>query len=248
MMKTKTPRYFEAVATMMKELENANAVAVARVVRRLMKSIDDGGVLYVFGSGHSAILVEEAFHRAGGLVPVYPILHTFLSPHTAPGISGKLERLPGVGSVLFKKAAPEKRDVLFIASNSGANSASIEMAMEARENKVFTVAFTSLKHSKSAVSRHPSGKKLKDVADVVLDNCVPVGDAAVDVGGARVGAVSTIANSLLYHWIVTEMCARWQRTGTGGKKLPIYLSANLPGGDSHNEKLEKKYRKRIPLL
>lgn len=245
-MKTKKQQpYLSAVEKLIPVLELKNKTAVSKVVRRLSNSIENDGLLYVFGSGHSAILVEEVFHRAGGLIPVYPILHGFLTPHTTPKISGQLERLSGVAPILLEKANPQAGDVLFIASNSGVNAAAIEMALEAKRRKVWTVAFTSTTHSAAVPSRHPSKKKLKDVVDVVLDNCAPVGDAAVAIGTARVGAISTIANSMLYHWILTEMCARWNRAG---KKMPIYLSANVPGGDAHNEKQEKKYRKRIPLL
>ncbi|HRK02453.1 MAG TPA: SIS domain-containing protein [Oligoflexia bacterium] len=243
-MKRKQP-YIAAIEELIRTLSRKNELAVKKVVGRLARSIDNGGLLYVFGSGHSAILVEEVFHRAGGLVPVYPILTTVLTPHTTPKISGPLERLSGIAAILFKKAAPTSKDILFIASNSGVNAAAIEMALEAKKNKVWTVAFTSVEHSKAAATRHSSGKRLKDIVDVVLDNCAPVGDATVDFGETKVGAVSTIANSILYHWILTDMCARWKRAG---KKLPVYRSANLPGGDEYNERQEKKVRKRIPLL
>lgn len=134
---------------------------------------------------------------------------------------------------------------MWIASNSGINAAAIEMALEARKAGVTVVGLTSLSHSKSVPSRHSSGKRLFEVCDVVLDNHCPAGDALVDVAGVRVAASSTIANSFLYNWVLAETCSLWARDG---KNLPVYRSANVPGGDAHNERLEGPYRARIPLL
>jgi uncharacterized phosphosugar-binding protein len=119
------------------------------------------------------------------------------------------------------------------------------MALECRKAGVKTIALTSLAHSKATPSRHSSGKHLYELCDVVLDNHCPPGDALVDFGEARAGAGSTLANAFLYHWVVTEACAIFK---SKGKTLPIYRSANTPGGDEHNEKLEAPYRSRIPLL
>ncbi|MBI3557087.1 MAG: SIS domain-containing protein [Deltaproteobacteria bacterium] len=226
----------------LKEKESHNVEAVAALMKR---TVDGGGLVYVFGSGHSSILVEEAFHRAGGLIPVYPVLHTFLTPHTTPKISGKLERLEGVASILFARSGAGARDMMWIASNSGINAAAIEMAMECKKAGVATVALTSLVHSQAAQTRHSSGGKLFELCDFVLDNHCPPGDALVDFSGIKVAAGSTVANSVLYNWALTRACALWHAEG---KTLPIYRSANLPGGDAHNEKLEAPYRARISLL
>ena len=232
----------------LKVLENAradNAAAVARVAELTRKTVDGGGLVFVFGSGHSSILAEEAFHRAGGLIPVYPILHDFLTPHVSPKIAGKLERVEGIAEVLFARSGAGNKDMMWIASNSGINAASIEMALACGKNGVATVALTSLSHSKSVTSRHSSGKRLFELCDVVLDNHCPQGDALAEVGGVRVAPSSTIANSFIYNWALVEACKLWARDG---KNLPIYRSANVPGGDAHNEQAEASYRPRIPLL
>lgn len=237
--------YVRAIGHLIERIEKECAQEVARVAALMRSTVDGGGLVYVFGSGHSSILVEEAFHRAGGLIPVYPLLHDFISPHTTPKISGKLERLEGVAPILFARSGARVGDMMFIASNSGINSAAIEMALECGKAKVPTVAVTSLTHSKSAVTRHSSGRKLFEVCDIVLDNHCPPGDALVEVGGARVAAGSTIANSFLYNWVLTLACESWAKDG---KNLPVYMSANMAGGDAHNEKLEAPYRARIPQL
>ncbi len=237
--------YPDIIDSLLLNLKNECSEVVGTVAKLLQQTVDGGGMLFVFGAGHSSILVEEAFHRAGGLIPVYPMLHPFLSPHVSPKIAGKLERLEGVAKIVFAHSRIKKGDLLFIASNSGINAAAIEIAVEAKQAGIKTVAFTSMGHSAKAVSRHPSGKKLFELCDHVIDNHCPQGDALVEIAKVRVGAGSTIANSFLYHWVLTETCKLWEKTG---KPLPIYISANLPGGDEANEKNEAAYRNRIPLL
>jgi uncharacterized phosphosugar-binding protein len=237
--------YTSAVELLLQRIKQVNASEVSLLAKRLVEVVDGGGLVYVFGSGHSSILVEEAFHRAGGLIPVYPIMADFLSPRTTPKISGKLERLEGVAPILFARSGAKKGDMMLIASNSGINAAAIEMATECKKAGVLSVAFTSLSHSKSAQSRHSTGKKLFELCNHVLDNQCPNGDALADIGGIKVGAGSTIANAYLYNWMISEACVVWKNTG---KTLPIYQSANISGGDAHNEKLEAQYKSRIPLL
>lgn len=237
--------YTKAVESLLENIRKDNADVVAQAAALLKRTVDGSGLVYVFGSGHSAILVEEAFHRAGGLIPVYPVMHEFLSPHTTPKISGKLERLEGVAPILFARCGAKQGDMMWIASNSGINAAAIEMAAECKKAGVTTVAVTSLAHSKKATSRHSTGKRLFELCDLVLDNHCPSGDALVEIAGVRVAAGSTIANSFMYHWVLTSACELWAKEG---KQLPIYQSANTPGGDAHNEKLEASYRSRIPLL
>ncbi|MEW6057001.1 MAG: SIS domain-containing protein [Bdellovibrionota bacterium] len=237
--------YPQAVETLIRELSQKNAAVVETCARLMKDTVDRGGLVYVFGSGHSGILVEEAFHRAGGLVPVYPVLFSFLTPHTPPKVSGKLERLEGIAPILFARSKAASGDLMWIASNSGINAAAVEMALECKKAGVATIAVTSVLHSKAVSSRHSSGKKLYEICDQVIDNHCPPGDALVNVQGTAVGAGSTIANAFLYNWALSRACEMWSAEG---KTLPVYKSANVPGGDEHNEKLEARYRDRIPML
>ncbi|MBI3543377.1 MAG: SIS domain-containing protein [Deltaproteobacteria bacterium] len=240
-----SPSYPGAIDELLTAIRQGEDERVADAASLMRSTVDGGGLVFVFGSGHSSVLVEEAFHRAGGLIPVYPVLHDFISPHTTPKISGKLERLEGVAPILFARAGARKGDMMWIASNSGINAASIEMALECRKAGVSTVALTSLTHSRSATSRHSSGKKLFECCDIVIDNHCPPGDALVEIAGVRVAAGSTIANAFVYNWALARACDAW---AAAGKTLPIYKSANVAGGDQHNETLEAPYRARIPQL
>lgn len=237
--------YPRAIEKLLNEIEKLEEPRVSAAANAMKSSIDGGGLVYVFGSGHSGILAEEAFHRAGGLVPVYPVLHSFLSPHTTPKISGKLERLEGLAPILFARCGARQGDMMWIASNSGINAAAIEVAQECKKNGITTVAVTSLEHSKATPSRHSSARKLYELCEIVIDNHCPPGDALVEMHGVRVAPGSTIANSFVYNWALTMACEQW---ASEGKSLPVYLSANIPQGDSHNEKLEAFWRSRIPLL
>lgn len=208
--------------------------------------LKSGGVLHAFGSGHSAAGAIELFHRAGGLVPVNGILESFLSPFTAPGKSGKFERLSGIGAILVDQYDVRSGEVLFVFSNSGVNPVPIEIATAAQAKGAKVVAISSRKHAASVASRHASGKKLVDVADLVIDNGAREGDAAVEYApGKFAAATSGMVNAYAVNRIVAEVAGRYIADGL---EPPVYLSANLPGGDAHNATLEAKYRERLKGL
>ena len=205
-----------------------------------------GGVLHAFGSGHSAAGAIELFHRAGGLVPVNGILEAFLSPFTAPGKSGKFERLSGVGAILVEQYDVRSGEVLFVFSNSGVNSVPIEIATAAQAKGATVIAVTSRRHAASTPSRHASGKKLADLANVVIDNGAREGDAAIEyLPGKFAAATSGMVNAYVVNRVVAGVVDRFVRDEI---EPPVYLSANLPGGDAHNATLEAKYRERLKGL
>jgi uncharacterized phosphosugar-binding protein len=121
------------------------------------------------------------------------------------------------------------------------------MALEAKRRGLFVIGLTSLAHSKAVPARHASGKRLFEVADLCLDNCGEEGDAAVAYAGwkGRVGPTSVVAGAFLMNRL---LCSVVERYLSEGLPPPVYMSANLPGGDEHNRQLEERYRGRIPLL
>jgi uncharacterized phosphosugar-binding protein len=237
--------YKDKIIELIEKANQKNEKMINQIANLMVEKIEQGGLVYVFGAGHSSLLVEEAFHRAGGLIPVYPVLYDFLSPHTKPKFAGQMERLEGLAKIIFDSIKITSSDLLFLASNSGINSVAIELATLAKQNGITTIAFTSLEHSKSVESRHSSKLKLYECVSYVLDTQSPVGDACVDFGDTKVAASSTILNSFLWHSLLVKACEIWK---SKGKKLPIYKSANLAGGDAYNESIEKNYKSRIPLL
>lgn len=182
--------------------------------------------LFFFGTGHSHMLAEEAFYRAGGLKGVKPILETALMLHEGETKSTKLERIGGYASILLEEYKVEKEDVIFIISNSGLNAVPVEMALGAKSIGAKVIAITNLMHSQKAKSRHSSQKKLYEIADIVIDNCGKVGDAAVymETLNVSVGPTSTVIGAFIINSIVVQIVENCIDQG----HIPeIYISANV---------------------
>jgi uncharacterized phosphosugar-binding protein len=205
------------------------------------------GVIQAFGSGHSEALAMEIAGRAGGLIATNRIALRDLVLLGGEPVellrSGELERDPSIARRLYDLAEPHPSDLFVIASNSGVNGSIVEFATVVKEKGHPLIAITSLQHTGGMDSRHPSGKKLIDFADVVLDNHAPFGDSVLDLpDGGKVCAVSSITAALIAQMLVAEVL---RRLTEAGETAPVYLSANIPGGDDHNHALEAQYAGRI---
>ena len=202
--------------------------------------------LYAFGTGHSHMLAEEIFYRAGGLARAAAILDPPLMLHVGAAASSKQEQQTGYAAQLLDRYPVQAGDVLVLASNSGRNAVPIEMALEARARGLKTIAFTSLAHSQAFTSRHPSGKRLFELADVVLDNGGVVGDAALELPGLprKVGPTSSITGILLLELVVVRAI---ELALARGHVPDVYASSNadVPGW---NESLLSRYQGRIRHL
>lgn len=200
-------------------------------------------IIHTFGTGHSHMIGLELFVRAGGLANVNAMLDNMVLTSEGSRRSAKIERISGLSKIIFDQHKVAKNDIMIIISNSGRNAMPVEMAMVAKEKGIKSIAITSLEQSKKYPSRHPSGKKLYEIADLVLDNCVPPGDGLLDIGGNLTGAASTLSGIFLINLISTEAmkiaCAK-------GAKLPIFHSQNIDGFS--NEELYERYASRIKLL
>ena len=213
----------------------------------MTQALEDGAVIQAFGTGHSEAFAMEIAGRAGGLIPTNKIalrdlvLHGSLPPDMLTGSS--LERNPDVVSQLWDISRIHSGDVFIIASNSGVNGSVVGMALIAKEKGHDVIAVTSLQHTARVRPKHPSGLRLSEVADVVIDNLAPYGDATLALpGGVAVGSVSSITSAFIAQLLTIGVA---ERMNGEGQVAPLYLSANIPGGDEHNQALEKKYRGRI---
>ena len=227
--------YLKNACRLLQRIEESQLDAIMKAAAWITDSLLDGGVFHVFGSGHSHILADEAHSRAGGLVPVQPI---------DDPVEGKAERLEGYAAVLLNQYDVREGEVIIIASNSGINALPVEMAIEAKKRGLRVIAVTSMAHTQAASSRHSSGKKLYQVADLVIDNCGIVGDASIEVPGfpGRAGATSSIAGVAIVDSIVVQVAENLVKEGVNP---PILISSNVPGGDEHNERIRSKYRERL---
>lgn len=213
----------------------------------LVSALERGGVIQAFGTGHSEAFAMEIAGRAGGLIPTNKIALRDVVLRGSLGLEAlggsTLERNPAVADELYSITAPGENDVFIIASNSGVNGSIVGLALAAKQHGHPVIAVTSLDHTMKVEPKHSSGKRLKDVADVVLDNKAPFGDATIDlVDGIAVGAVSSITAAFIAQ-LLTIGVAR--RIAESGKTPPMYISANIPGGDEHNRVLESQYQNQI---
>ncbi|MBO5417884.1 MAG: SIS domain-containing protein [Clostridia bacterium] len=201
--------------------------------------------VFIFGCSHAGILAEEVFYRTGGLAVINPIFFPGFMLNTRPiTMTSQLERLDGLGKILVKENRLKKGDVLIIHSVSGRNNVPVEMAEEAKALGVKTIAVTNIAYSSAVTSRHPSGKRLFEVCDIVIDNKGCVGDAAVTLEGLpeKIGPTSTACGAALINALVIETVGKMLEEG---KIPPVFLSANLDGGDEHNKKIFEEYKDSI---
>jgi uncharacterized phosphosugar-binding protein len=220
--------------------------SITEGANRLAGCIASEGIVHVFGSGHSAMLAQEVFHRAGGLVPFNAMLDINLTIFGSAHAT-KLERLEGYAPAIFTNHDVRAVDAVIVISTSGVNPVPIEVAETARSLGALVIAVTAAGSYREATSRHSSGRRLTDVADLVLDTHVPAGDAVVPMGvdGVRTGALSTVLGATLLNLLVVETARLLEQRG---HPVPAFVSQNIPGGDDHNAALTRRYAHRLPLM
>lgn len=239
-------RYFENINKVLGKIEETQFKQMDAAADMAASTISAGGLIFTFGTGHSHMLAEEIFYRAGGLVPVYPILDEPLMLHAGAVKSTFMERIDNYAAVLLKNYPANPGDTIFIFSNSGRNAVTVEMGIAAKAKGMNVIAITNLNHSKSVESRHKSGKKLMDVADIVIDNCGVIGDACMEFEGiGMVGPTSTAAGAVIMQAIV---CRTVEIMQAKGYKPEVFSSSNVDGGDEINSNYIKKYSRIIKPL
>jgi len=243
-MKALGREYLETLATLINKLTETQLSAIEQAAEVVAKAIANGNVIHVFGLGHSHILAEEAFFRAGGLAPMNAILEPCLMLHTGAVKSSRLENVSGIAEILLDTYEVREGDVLIVVSNSGINVIPIEMAAGAKKRGVFTIAITNVKYSRMLKGGAPA---LFEIANLVIDNLGEPGDAIIEVPGLaqRVGPTSTVVGTAIINAIVVEAVHFLWKWGIAP---PVFVSSHLPGAMETNMKLVQKYRGRIKLL
>lgn len=238
--------YMDAVRALLDDIAATQLDAIDRAATAVTTAITADGMIYLFGTGHSHMLAVEGFHRAGGLAPVTPVLSSAVMMHEGALASSQMERLRGLAGSILLRYQPTERDVLVVFSNSGVNAVPVEMALAGKAHGMTVIGVVALDYA-NQVEAKIDGKKLADVADIVIDNRGQPGDALVDVDGKglRAGPSSTVAGAFILNAILTEAATRLAATSA---QPPVYISSNMPGGDEHNAGLVAKYRPRNPHL
>ncbi len=225
------------VINKIRETQSENLDEAGRMIARAHM---EGCKFFVTGSGHSHTVAEEFYGRAGGLAFPVPIMTTELTLEEHPTKSSYIERLPGYAPILGELYGVREGDIVLITSNSGRNAYPVEMALYAKEHGAKVIAITNLDHSSKTSSRHASGKKLMDLADVVIDNCGVEGDSALKVEGMRASIcpTSSMANAFIVQSLVAVCCEELLKNGI---EPPVFVSLNSDGNETVNEELFAKY-------
>lgn len=233
------PAYTASVLEMLERFSNTQAAVIQNAAVRIVDAHAKGKRFLVFGTGHSHMVAEEFYSRAGGLAFVTPMLQNELTLTDHPFKSTLIERTLGMASVYFELYHPEAGDVMLIASNSGRNALPVEMAKLAKAAGVTVIAFTNLEQSKTISSRHPEGKNLYHYADLVIDNCGAYGDAGFDLGdGIIMGSTSTIIGAFMAQSLSILTAQELQ---SREMDVPVLRSGNLDGSDVINRAIKAKY-------
>lgn len=243
-----TNPYFAEAQAALTRVAQTQVAAIDQAADAMAETITGGRAIFAFGASHSFMIVEEMVYRTGGLMLVNPIYPHGMNLAVRPmTLTSRLERVAGLGAELLVNSPARSGDLLIIVSTSGRNAVTIDMALAARSQGIRTIGITALAYSAGVASRHPSGKKLAELCDIVIDNCAPCGDAAVAVEGCpqKIGPLSSvtgiaIANALAVA-VVRKLVAK-------GVTPPVFMSANLDGGDAFNARLLAENRERIHYM
>lgn len=231
------------IITHLRDTQREQILAAARLAA---DTICHDGIVYVFGSGHSHLLAEEGFYRAGGLACVAPILNEPLMLHESAVRSSSLEKTQGLASSVLAEYDFGPQDLLIVISNSGVNAVPVELAVEAGKKDVKVIGISSGECS-NIPPRNKYGLHLSEAVDISIDNAVPYGDACLQPEGleTKMTPVSTVAGTYILHSILSEAV---QLAVDAGASVPIYTSANIPGGKEKNQSLIDRYAPRIKCL
>lgn len=236
--------YLKTATIILNEIEKTQADTLEQVAQLFAKSILTDGLVHVYGSGHSRMGVEEMFPRYGSFAGFHPIIELSTSNYGqvigANGIlqSMFLENVEGLAAQIVRNFEFKPQDVFLLFSTSGVGNVVIDMAMEAHTLGLTVVAITGVKNSSKVVSKHSTKKKLSDVADIVLDTCVPVGDSAMWIDGLKypVGPMSTIANSAIVNMIKVRTA---ELLTQAGHPPFVITGAQVIGAEASKESFEK---------
>lgn len=239
--------YFERAKERIELVENNERENLTLAAKKVAEAIQNEGIIQLFGCGHSHILTEEVFYRAGGLVPIKPILIEPLMLHEGAVRSSQLERKNDYAKGFLAEQDFQPKDVVIVLSTSGRNPVPVDVAEAAREKGAFVIGITSMEYSQSQTSRHKSGKYLFNSVDLSINNYSVIGDAVLNYDKVKVpfGPTSTVVGAVILNAIFAEAI---QLMADNGFEPPIFLSGNIDGADEHNQQLIEKYQRRIDLL
>ena len=240
--------YHEITRQLARQFEEEQA-SIQTAAEMMSDTIAKGGLIHVFGSGHSQMFALELFYRSGGLVPINAMLYPQMAVAPMAKLSTIFERMEGFGQTAFESETVTPHDTVIVASVSGRNGSSVDMALAAKAKGLRVIALTSKAYSSSVASRHSSGLRLFETADVVIDLKCPMGDASLHIDGVNqaFAPTSTVLGMAVLEAIVSQTVENLVHSG---HDVPLWVSANLDGdrGKAINEVHFKAYQGRLRFL
>ncbi|MBP3600262.1 MAG: SIS domain-containing protein [Clostridia bacterium] len=235
--------YYGKLTDILEDVKNTQGEKIMAAAELVAETIKNDGIIYIFGCGHSHLIGLDCFYRAGGLVNVSAMLDTDLMLHNGAAKSSKMEKMSGIAESVFERYCLTENDTLIVVSTSGKNAVPVEMAKVAAKNGIKNISVVSSAYFEDKTE----GEKLYEISDIYIDNCVPHGDAVMDITGTdvKMGSVSTAASSFILQAVLLEAA---ENAAKSGKKVPIYMSGNIEGGADYNKALIKEYMPRIKHL
>lgn len=239
--------YYQEIQKQLAHVFENEEQAMQQVGEVISNKINEGGIVYLFGCGHSHIFTEEVFYRAGGLAPISPILIEPLMLHQGGAASSQKERKNDYVRPYLKDYPITDKDVLIVISTSGINPVPIDVATYGNECGATTVALTSTAYATSQSSRHKDGFYLKDICDYVINNHIPTGDTTLRHAESGIGYApsSSVIGISILQAVLAEVVHLLIENGT---TPPVFISGNIAGSDEHNQRLLEKYGEKVPLL
>lgn len=220
--------YIDGLQAVLERIKREQAGKIGQAGQLVATTLSAGGVIHTFGTGHAHLIADEAFYRAGGIAAINPILDERLIFLRGALESTRAEREPGLARELIAREDVRAEDTAIIISNSGRNAVPIEMALEMKALGVKVIAITNLEQSRASTARHTSGKRLFELADVTIDNCVPTGDALLTLPrmDSKIGPASTVAGAAIINSIIIAAVSELLQRN---EPVPVLPSANIEG-------------------
>ena len=245
-MPTAAVNYLTQAKAILDRVESTQMDAVERAATLCAETIAKDGLVHLFGTGHSRIFIEEMFPRHGSFPGFHPIVELSLTFHNlVVGSNGQrqamfLEHVEGFGQVILRNFVFSPPDCFLLFSNSGVNEVVVDVALEARRMNLPVIAVVSVDHCNASAALHSSGQKLTDIADIVIDNCTPAGDALVHIPNLEdpVGPGSTIGAAAVTNAL---KCSIADKLTTLGKPPIVLTSGVFIGRDASKKRFDECY-------
>lgn len=247
-MKSKSFEYLAHVQDILEKVKETQWQEIDHAAKVMAETIAAKKCVFAFGASHAGILAQELFYRTGGLAVLNPILPSEVMLNTRPVTqTSAAEKLPGYPSLILAHTPIKEGDVLLLHSVSGRNTAAVEMAIKAKKMGITTIGITNMVYSNNVTSRDPSGKKLFEVCDIVIDNCGDFEDSSMLLEGMnqKIAPTSSVVGCTIVNMLVVRIVEYLMEMGI---EPPVFHSANVDGGEEFNKMIFEKYKDQIHYM